>query len=60
MANVLQNIKEGVEGKPVEWYSEVFDIVFPNIDRETASMRWSSQLQKPRDEDSEKGKRTDE
>ncbi|KFH44043.1 Lon protease-like protein [Hapsidospora chrysogenum ATCC 11550] len=32
-----ENIKEGIEGHPVEWYSEVFDIVFPNLDREKAN-----------------------
>ncbi|KAF2748713.1 ATP-dependent protease La, partial [Sporormia fimetaria CBS 119925] len=26
-------IKEGVEGKPVSWYKEVFELVFPGIDR---------------------------
>jgi len=34
---VAQNIKEGIEGKPVSWYSQVFDLVFPNLDREKAN-----------------------
>ncbi|KAM7188226.1 mitochondrial Lon protease [Rhypophila sp. PSN 637] len=29
-------IKEGIEGRPVSWYSEVFDIIFANLDREKA------------------------
>lgn len=33
----LQNIREGIEGKPVSWYSEVFDLVFPDINREAAN-----------------------
>lgn len=32
-----ENIKEGIEGRPVNWFSEVFDLVFPNLDREKAN-----------------------
>ncbi|KAK4033308.1 Lon protease C-terminal proteolytic domain-containing protein [Parachaetomium inaequale] len=32
-----QNIKEGIEGRPASWYSEVFDLIFPNLDREKAN-----------------------
>ncbi|RCI13825.1 hypothetical protein L249_8066 [Ophiocordyceps polyrhachis-furcata BCC 54312] len=32
-----QNIKEGIEGHAVGWYSEVFDLVFPGLDREQAN-----------------------
>ncbi|KAH6659715.1 lon protease [Truncatella angustata] len=32
-----ENIKEGLEGRPARWYSEVFDLVFPNVDREVAN-----------------------
>ncbi|KAK4450674.1 mitochondrial Lon protease [Podospora aff. communis PSN243] len=32
-----ENIKEGLEGRPASWYSEVFDIIFPNLDREAAN-----------------------
>ncbi len=31
-----QNIKEGIEGRPASWYSEIIDHVFPNLDREQA------------------------
>ncbi|CAK7563710.1 MAG: ATP-dependent Lon protease pim1 [Sporothrix epigloea] len=31
-----ENIKEGIEGRPVKWYSDVFGIVFEDIDREQA------------------------
>lgn len=34
---VLQNIKEGIEGRPVSWYSEVFDLIFPDLDKEKAN-----------------------
>ncbi|KAM3481613.1 hypothetical protein MY5147_000599 [Beauveria neobassiana] len=30
-------IKEGIEGHPVEWYTEVFDLVFPDLDRAAAN-----------------------
>ncbi|KAL2021972.1 hypothetical protein VTK56DRAFT_6391 [Thermocarpiscus australiensis] len=32
-----ENIKEGIEGRPASWYSEVFDLIFPNLDREKAN-----------------------
>jgi Lon-like ATP-dependent protease len=42
-----QNIKEGIEGKPVSWYSEVFDLVFPDIDAAQANTLWKKELAKP-------------
>jgi Lon-like ATP-dependent protease len=33
----LQTIKEGIEGHPVEWYSDVFDLVFPTLDKTQAN-----------------------
>ncbi|KAI0020545.1 ATP-dependent protease La [Xylariomycetidae sp. FL0641] len=32
-----ENIKEGIEGHPASWYKDVFDLVFPNLDREQAN-----------------------
>ncbi|KAK3324169.1 Lon protease C-terminal proteolytic domain-containing protein [Cercophora scortea] len=32
-----ENIKEGIEGRPARWYSDVFDLIFPNLDREKAN-----------------------
>ncbi|KAK7927961.1 Lon protease-like [Apiospora marii] len=29
-----ENIKEGIEGRPASWYKDVFELVFPDIDRE--------------------------
>jgi Lon-like ATP-dependent protease len=43
-ANGQQNIKEGIEGKPVTWYSDVFKIVFPNVDRDAANKLWDKDL----------------
>jgi hypothetical protein len=57
IADHSQNIKEGIEGHPVSWYQEVFDLVFPDIDREQANNVWKTQLAKP---PKEKGERTNE
>ncbi|KAL3423606.1 Lon protease-like protein, mitochondrial [Phlyctema vagabunda] len=46
-----QNIKEGIEGKPVKWYSEVFDLVFPNLNKQEASSVWKAQLTKSKKSD---------
>jgi Lon-like ATP-dependent protease len=42
-----QNIKEGIEGHAVSWYSEVFDLVFPGVDKEAANNLWKAQLTAP-------------
>ncbi|KAB8349881.1 hypothetical protein FH972_023894 [Carpinus fangiana] len=39
-----ENIKEGISGKPVSWYNEVFDLVFADLDRTKAGERWKQQL----------------
>lgn len=45
-----QNIKEGIEGHAVSWYSDVFDLVFPELDSERANDIWKEQLAKPQKE----------
>ncbi|KAI1940508.1 ATP-dependent Lon protease pim1 [Ophidiomyces ophidiicola] len=42
-----QNIKEGIDGHAVSWYSEVFDLVFKNIDHTMANNVWKAQLSDP-------------
>ncbi|KAF2864470.1 ATP-dependent protease La [Piedraia hortae CBS 480.64] len=37
-------IQEGIEGRPVEWYHEVFDLVFPNMTTEKANKVWKGRL----------------
>ncbi|KAI0098204.1 lon protease [Nemania sp. FL0031] len=32
-----ENIKNGIEGHPASWYKEIFELVFPNLDREKAN-----------------------
>ncbi|KAI0406114.1 lon protease [Xylaria palmicola] len=32
-----ENIKEGLEGRPASWYKEIFELVFPHLDREKAN-----------------------
>ncbi|KAI8629030.1 lon protease [Xylariaceae sp. FL1651] len=33
-----ENIKEGLEGRPASWYKDIFDLVFPNLDKEKANI----------------------
>ncbi|KAF2141503.1 uncharacterized protein K452DRAFT_309253 [Aplosporella prunicola CBS 121167] len=42
-----ENIKAGIEGKAVSWYSDVFDVVFKDLDRERANSLWKKELAKP-------------
>ncbi|KAE8348726.1 Lon protease C-terminal proteolytic domain-containing protein [Aspergillus coremiiformis] len=41
-----ENIKEGLEGHAVGWYSEVFDILFASLDKNTANHIWQKALTK--------------
>lgn len=50
---MLQNIKEGIQGKPVDWYSDVADLVFPDVDAAAANSRWKKELAKPPKEERE-------
>ncbi|KAE9964474.1 hypothetical protein EG328_010425 [Venturia inaequalis] len=43
-----ENIKEGIQGKPVDWYSDVFDLVFPNVDKDAINSLWKKELKKPK------------
>ncbi|THX72713.1 lon protease-like protein [Aureobasidium pullulans] len=49
-----ENIKEGIEGKPVAWYNEVFDLVFPGVDAKQANALWKQQLKKDKKEKRDK------
>jgi hypothetical protein len=42
-----QNIKENIEGHAVDWYSDVFDLIFPDIDPNKANNLWKEQLKEP-------------
>ena len=55
---VLQNIKAGIEGHAVDWYSEVFDHVFPETKKDEVNNRWKSALKE--DKKSRKSKEKDE
>ncbi|KAF2091408.1 putative LON domain serine protease [Saccharata proteae CBS 121410] len=46
-----ENIKEGIEGRPVRWYSDVFSSVFQDLDKEQANKLWKKELSKPAKED---------
>ncbi|CAG8973302.1 hypothetical protein HYALB_00000064 [Hymenoscyphus albidus] len=55
-----ENIKEGIEGHPAKWYSDVFDLVFPNLDVEQANNQWKDQLKKKKKADKEKDEDSDD
>ncbi|USW54758.1 Putative ribosomal protein S5 domain 2-type [Septoria linicola] len=42
-----ENIKSGIEGKPVDWFSDVQKVVFPDIDVDAANKLWKKELAKP-------------
>jgi Lon-like ATP-dependent protease len=61
LANTLQNIKEGIEGRPVSWYKDVFPIVFPTVDTDIANKLWAKELKsKPGDRKKKEQKRKEE
>ncbi|KAL4742344.1 Lon protease-like protein, mitochondrial [Aspergillus similis] len=41
-----ENIKSGIQGHAVSWYSEVFDILFADLDKQAANRVWQKQLSK--------------
>ncbi|KIW16800.1 ATP-dependent protease La [Exophiala spinifera] len=45
-----ENIKEGIEGHAVDWYSDVFDIVFPDAKTEVINNLWKDALKKSKDD----------
>jgi Lon-like ATP-dependent protease len=56
-----QNIKEGIEGRPVSWYSDVFELVFPDLNKESANKMWEKELKsKKGDRKKREQKRKDE
>lgn len=56
----IQNIKEGIEGHGVSWYSDVFDLVFPDLDRDAANQMWKEQLAKKDGDEKSKDMESDE
>jgi Lon-like ATP-dependent protease len=65
-----ENIKEGIEGRPVAWYSDVFSLVFPDLNKDAANKLWEKELkskkgdrkkreQKRKDDDEESGEDDD-
>ncbi|PLB47905.1 mitochondrial serine protease Pim1 [Aspergillus steynii IBT 23096] len=41
-----ENIKKGIEGHAASWYSDVFDILFADLDKGVANQVWQKQLAK--------------
>lgn len=50
-----QNIKEGIEGRPASWYGDIFDLVYPNLDKEAANKckicEWKKDNEKDKDDE---------
>ncbi|KAG8531747.1 ATP-dependent Lon protease pim1 [Bacidia gigantensis] len=46
-----ENIKEGITGHAADWYSDVFDLVFPDIDPQQANNIWKDALAKKSEKD---------
>jgi len=47
----VQNIKTGIEGHPVDWYSDVFKLIFPDTDATRVNNLWKEQLKEPEKKD---------
>ena len=58
LTETLQNIKQGIEGHAVDWYADVFDIIFPGVDAEAANSVWEKQLKEPEKEKRKKKSKT--
>lgn len=56
----MQNIKQDIEGKPVDWYSDIFDLVFPDVDHERVNKLWREQLKKSKEDKKKDRKKDDE
>ncbi|PYH91663.1 putative mitochondrial serine protease Pim1 [Aspergillus ellipticus CBS 707.79] len=49
-----KNIKEGIEGHAVNWYSEVFELLFADLDKAAAKTIWQKELaEKPKKKSTE-------
>ncbi|KEF58932.1 lon protease like, mitochondrial [Exophiala aquamarina CBS 119918] len=56
-----ENIKEGIQGHAVDWYNDVFDLVFPDVKKDEVNNRWRAALkEKDSDKKSRKNKEKDE
>ncbi|KAJ9131550.1 hypothetical protein NKR23_g11705 [Pleurostoma richardsiae] len=55
-----ENIKEGLEGHPATWYSDIFELVFPNLDREKANVCLACEWKKNNKAKSEESSDKDE
>lgn len=54
---LLQNIKDGLDGRPARWYQDVYELVFNDLDKDRAAKLWGEQL---KEEEGKRKKRDDE
>ncbi|KAK5080597.1 ATP-dependent Lon protease pim1 [Lithohypha guttulata] len=52
-----ENIKANIEGHAVDWYSDVFDLVFPNLNAKEISTMWKQQLKEEKKRRSSKDRK---
>ncbi|EXJ57973.1 lon protease like, mitochondrial [Cladophialophora yegresii CBS 114405] len=55
-----ENIKEGIEGHPVNWYDDVFKIVFPDVNVNEVNHRWKDALKRKEKERKNKEDKDDD
>ncbi|KAK2630421.1 hypothetical protein QTJ16_001241 [Diplocarpon rosae] len=48
-----ENIKDGISGHSAKWYSDVFDLVFPDLDAKKANKLWEEQLSSKKDKNND-------
>lgn len=48
---VFQNIKNDIQGHAVSWYSDVFGLVFKDLDVDRARSLWKKELSPPKKEE---------
>ncbi|RMD41286.1 hypothetical protein DV735_g3811, partial [Chaetothyriales sp. CBS 134920] len=52
-----ENIKDGIQGHAVDWYGDVFDLVFPDLDTNAVNSLWKKALQEPTPSSRKRSKR---
>ncbi|KAJ9609369.1 ATP-dependent Lon protease pim1 [Cladophialophora chaetospira] len=55
-----ENIKDGIEGHPVDWYNDVFKIVFPDVNAKDINSRWKDELKRKEKGNKHKSKKRED
>ncbi|KAI3337722.1 lon protease [Ustulina deusta] len=54
-----ENIKKGIEGRPASWYKEIFELVFPSLDKQKANTCRICEWKKEHESSSSESKKDD-